>query len=208
MKNDENPDKFALPHSLIFAALFGLLSVFVAMGSAQAHSFQVAILQSPEVANTRAARHFVDGFMLATTEQDAHANQESDGHLGGLDVYVTLFEATPISELTALGMDIVVLNSAEPFQGMVGSAPEGGNPTPIILFPQTSLFEQMPDIEGIDTFRAAFLNAYGTQANRFSAAGYNTARRIAVAVRAQGGVADQSALEDSFLATAKNFDWQ
>ena len=34
----------------------------------------------------------LDGFMLATTEQDAHEFEESDGHLGGLDSYVIVID--------------------------------------------------------------------------------------------------------------------
>lgn len=50
-----------------------------------AHSFNVGLLASPSAEWTRAARQ---GFLLAAREQDAHAFEESDGHIGGLDVYL------------------------------------------------------------------------------------------------------------------------
>jgi hypothetical protein len=57
-------------------------------GGAKAHSFNVGLviaLSEQSDANIRQAR---DGFLLATRERDSHPDEESDGHLGGLDVYL------------------------------------------------------------------------------------------------------------------------
>ena len=72
------------------AVLLALIAgVMVFAPPAWAHSFNVALIipASPE------GREIRDGFMLATTERDSHPDEESDGHLGGLDVYVTVIEA-------------------------------------------------------------------------------------------------------------------
>ena len=56
--------------------------------SAKAHSFNVAMviaLAEPSIADAAQVRN---GFLLSTRERDSHPDEESDGHLGGLDVYL------------------------------------------------------------------------------------------------------------------------
>ncbi len=88
----------------IFAALFAV--VFAMAGSAYAHSFN-ALLVGADVGNSGA----YDGFRLATKERDGHAAEESDGHLGGLDVYI--FSADSVEDIQQSvdrdAIDIVVL---------------------------------------------------------------------------------------------------
>lgn len=57
-----------------------------------AHSFKVALVATVSGPMAGPGKQARDGFMLATTERDGHPDQESDGHLGGLDVYVTLID--------------------------------------------------------------------------------------------------------------------
>lgn len=61
------------------------LLALIYLNSVSAHSFNVGLIESVSPEWTRSARH---GFLLATREQDSHAFEESDGHLGGLDVYL------------------------------------------------------------------------------------------------------------------------
>jgi len=73
-----------------------LVGVLLAMclGPVWAHSFNlgfVAPMSGPEAVSGEQA---LDGFMLATTEQDAHLFEESDGHLGGLDSYVIRIDSS------------------------------------------------------------------------------------------------------------------
>ena len=51
------------------------------------HSFNVALVV-PAGERVQA----MQAFLLASGERDRHANEESDGHLGGLDVYVSVVE--------------------------------------------------------------------------------------------------------------------
>ena len=71
---------------IVAAALIAGLSSMP--DGAKAHSFNVGLvvaMSEQSDANIRQAR---DGFLLATRERDSHPDEESDGHLGGLDVYL------------------------------------------------------------------------------------------------------------------------
>ncbi len=53
--------------------------------SALAHSFNLVFISPPSASQAKSVER---GLRLAAREQDAHAFEESDGHLGGLDVYL------------------------------------------------------------------------------------------------------------------------
>ncbi|MDO8982322.1 hypothetical protein, partial [Cypionkella sp.] len=64
------------------------VAVWMALsGNALAHSFTAALIV---VGDNREAglAEAVRGFLLAADERDGHANETSDGHLGGVDVHV------------------------------------------------------------------------------------------------------------------------
>ncbi len=68
------------------AVLAGAVSMILS-GTVLAHSFTAALLvvgQDREASLAEARR----GFLLAADERDGHANETSDGHLGGVDVQV------------------------------------------------------------------------------------------------------------------------
>ena len=56
-------------------------------GVASAHSSTAALLVVGEDREASLAEA-VRGFLLAADERDGHANETSDGHLGGVDVHV------------------------------------------------------------------------------------------------------------------------
>jgi hypothetical protein len=70
--------------SITSKALLGFIT-FAFINLASAHSFNL-ILIAPfaEISG----QSTLNGFQLATREQDSHENEESDGHLGGLDSYI------------------------------------------------------------------------------------------------------------------------
>jgi hypothetical protein len=57
-------------------------------GPARAHSFNLGFVTTLTGPHASRGKQALDGFLLATGERDAHPGEESDGHLGGLDVYV------------------------------------------------------------------------------------------------------------------------
>ncbi len=175
-----------------------------------AHSFNVMLIVPLSGGQEEAGRQFVDGFMLATTERDAHANQESDGHLGGLDVYVSLLDAN------GSGQDMV-LEHARQNDIDIAIGPWGIED---LLLSESVLAEQgvsllspgsVPQVDGEGAkalaFGENFARAYGDAPGAAAMQGYNAAQRIEVAVRGQAGVADVDALAQSFAQTASGFDW-
>ena len=109
-----------LPAILVLTALVSAIGLPAKPVSA--HSFKVALVVSLSGPMAGPGRHARDGFMLATTERDGHPDQRSDGHLGGLDVYVTLIDPAhrPASASAAIGRLIA--------KGGIDFVIAGGNP--------------------------------------------------------------------------------
>jgi ABC-type branched-subunit amino acid transport system substrate-binding protein len=57
-------------------------------GTPWSHSFELAIILPLSGPQAEAGQQVLDGFLLATTEEDSHPDETSDGHLGGLDSHV------------------------------------------------------------------------------------------------------------------------
>jgi hypothetical protein len=72
----------------VLAVMAITAGIALANGDAAAHSFKVGAMIPLSGPSAETGRQWLDGFLLATREQDAHPDQHSDGHLGGLDVYV------------------------------------------------------------------------------------------------------------------------
>ncbi len=66
-----------------------------------AHSFNLGFVAPLSGPRADFGQQALDGFMLATTEQDAHLFEESDGHLGGLDSYVIKIDSA-LDDKTAI----------------------------------------------------------------------------------------------------------
>jgi len=78
-------------HTYVTTFIFTLLTTAMLFpATAQAHRFNVALVAPSSGWNSTVGETIFKRFMVATTERDNHADEESDGHLGGLDVYVTL----------------------------------------------------------------------------------------------------------------------
>ncbi|NOZ31610.1 MAG: hypothetical protein GXP01_00735 [Alphaproteobacteria bacterium] len=185
------------------AAIFTVVASLLFAGSAAlAHRFDVAILAPAAGAAEEDFNAFRQGFMLATTERDAHANEESDGHLGGLDVYVNLFVETAPLGPVVLEADIVVVYSPASQAGLIMALEARGVAT--LLMPGEVPLEEQPGFAG---FSEAYARMFNAEPTPFSAQGYHAARRIDEAVRAQSGVADPGALQASFAGTATDFSW-
>jgi Periplasmic binding protein len=189
---------------MTFLVVAVIVSAALGIDPAFAHRFNVTLVIEKSIAASERGGDIRDGFMLATTERDSHAGQESDGHLGGLDVYVTVLDEQADSFATQGGDDIVVVFGSSETISAVGSTLDGTNAT--LLVPGETPFSDAGQPE-VAAFRSAYERAYGTAPTTQSAQGYNAARRIDVAVRAQGGVADTASLRRSFNETARRFSW-
>jgi hypothetical protein len=67
-----------------------LIAVFLGTNFALAHSFNATLIVP---ADTTVADDMRVAFLLAADERDGHPDNHSDGHLGGLDVYLTTASA-------------------------------------------------------------------------------------------------------------------
>jgi len=184
---------------MTMAVLIMTTAIPLLANPALSHSFNVALVLPGTPASSPQARQIRQGFMLATTERDGHANEESDGHLGGLDSYVS--QATTPGNMDA---DIVALLGSKESTALFRQ--QVNQDSIAILTPGKTPFANKTD-SGVANFIASFKAAYGTDPTAAAAQGYNAARRIAAAVRAQGAADNKKQLTDNFKQTANSFTW-
>lgn len=192
--------KLALPVVFVLFFLTGTL----------AHSFNVALIIPLSGPNAQQGKQFLNGFMLATTERDAHPNQESDGHLGGLDVYVTTIDENEdiVSQINMLNMDPqvdIVSYFTTPDKSSV--IQNNLDQSVIALLVPGEISEENVDRIGNDNFFTTFGKTYNEEPTTAAIRGYNAARRIDLAVRAQGAASDIADLAKSFNESASGFKW-
>ncbi len=177
-----------------------LFLTFVAM-PVWAHRFSlvlVAPLSGPEAGS---GQQVVDGFMLATREEDGHPQEHSDGHLGGLDSYVFVLDGArepgPMLEGLAALLDreapaFVTGTFVSETTAMVGDAIRGKGV--VLVDPRDSamwrLVQTSPDdlelLNG-ERFAAVFRSRYGHDPGQDAYAGYVAARLIGATVRSLAG---------------------
>lgn len=203
--------------SIRLVALAMIAAIALPVSLARAHGFNVALVVPLSGAMAAEGSQIRDGFMLATKERDSHANEESDGHLGGLDVYV--FPADDqkpdLSDVKAVlerqRIDIVAaIGSPESV-----AAAESLNPDAQIVvltlgetpFPISSQPSGNDQSAAVAAFIDSFQKEYGYAPTPSAAQGYNAARRIEAAVRDQGSVDNKEALQQHLLKTARGFNW-
>lgn len=180
-----------MKNNRLTVALFILVGSLVA-SSVQAHSFNVIVIAPMDTKSSQSIRN---GFLLATREQDAHEDETSDGHLGGLDShvhsintaaasmpdFVAQLEAltTRTAPLFAVGLDlnattrqwlqgnkVVVIDPLS--SGLWASIVDSGG--------QMVLFDGSP-------FSLAFARDYGIEPDQSATQAYVSARVIAAVVR-------------------------
>ena len=193
-----------------------VLSVVLASQS-NAHSFNVVLVVPLSGAAIEDGKSFRDGFSLAARERDGHPGEESDGHLGGLDVYLHIAD---INEARLAGLDailrqteiaiLVLAESGESIDETLDQLDPGNSillkpgRLPFADFPQQGAAGQNPKVKA---FITAFESAYGYRPTEAAARGYNSGRRIDAAVRQLGGVEDRQSLDRALLQTGTGFDW-
>ena len=189
---------------------FLVVVVWMALsGNALAHSFTAALIVAGDNREASLAEA-VRGFLLAADEQDGHANETSDGHLGGVDVNVLplprdaagLVEGL-IGKPTETG-DVVVVLGPEPAASE--AAREYQSTSTVLL--QVVLTERWVSDEGTDSFVTRYRRAYGTAPSVMAATGYHAARRLDVAIRPLDGVIPRAALEDAWRSTESGLPWK
>lgn len=177
-------------------------------GVASAHSFTAALLVVGEDREAGLAEA-VRGFLLAADERDGHANETSDGHLGGVDVQVLPLPRDAAGLVEGLNgtpddpADVVIVLGPEP---AAGEAARGHQSSSTVLM-QAVLPEGWDNAGGADSFVARYRLAYGTAPGVMAATAYHAARRLDVAIRPLDGVVPQEALEDGWRSTETGLTW-
>lgn len=193
-----------------FLLLITLGNLALTMNPALAHSFNVALLVPLSTVGSVQGRQYVEGFMLATTERDSHPDQESDGHLGGLDVYVTKIDAVgniteQIGRIALSGnIDILAFYGADTVLHRAREQLDGKEVALLLPGEAPSLDSSLP---AVAAFISSYERVYGRKPSSDAAQGYNAARRIDAAVRAQGGVDDFSSLLWNLTKSERGFAW-
>lgn len=177
---------------------------------AVAHGFNVGLIVPSSVSMPGASLQILNGFKIAALERDSHPDQESDGHLGGLDVYLTLidehntFTGGIEQHIPLEDIDIVAAVVSNDTRLMLEGLQLGKSTA--LLFPGAvpSLNSNQP---GVKAFVAVYKQKHGTGPSPLSAYGYDLARRIDSAVRSQGGVKDISRLRQDFAESDMKYVW-
>lgn len=192
----------------IYKILTGAMVLLaISINTLAAHSFNTTLIVAGSDLNSRQNRAIRNGFMLATEENDGHADQESDGHLGGLDVYVTVVteqSGTDKIGSTLARTDILVFFASSATRPLIDRTLKAGDA--VLLLPGQSPFAAKDEL-AVAAFITAYNSRYGTEPGDAAARGYNAARRIDAAVRAQSGADDRGELQNALAKTAKDFDW-
>jgi ABC-type branched-subunit amino acid transport system substrate-binding protein len=176
--------------------LFGIL-LAVSLVPVWAHSFSLGFIIPMSGSQFESGQQALDGFMLATTEEDAHADETSDGHLGGLVSHVLKLDSGAQSTVMLQRLEDLVqtkepifvsgLFTAETAELIAQSLNRGAT---VFFDPAESAMWQIalnsPDalksMNG-DSFSARFQNRYGYLPTFESMRGYIAARLIAATVR-------------------------
>ena len=199
-----------IPKTVVLLFMAMIAAIALTINPALAHRFDVALVMPPSDDASAQGRQILEGFMLATAERDSHPGQDSDGHLGGLDVYVTVIDGTgdvaaEIGRLAALGeVDIVAAFGPETTLPPIRRRLDDNKVA--LLVPGQSPFARA-DLPAVAAFVSAYEGEYGGRPSSHAGQGYNAARRIDAAVRAQGGVNDTASLLRTFRETAHGFTW-
>ncbi len=171
---------------------------------AKGHSFNAGLviaLAEPSSADVRQVR---EGFLLAARERDGHPDEEADGHLGGLDVYLYPVD---LSREGLSGVRALLQREQIDILAVVGPEAAVTGIEPLVAGSQTVLLAPGRLRAPTKAFADAFEAAFGYPPSPAAAEGYNAARRIDAAVRPLGGVADRAALRRRLADTGDGLDW-
>jgi len=158
--------------------------------AALAHSFNV-VMVVPADLEQGVRDDITTALLVASEERDSHANEESDGHLGGLDVYFTLAGPNQSDRIAAADPDILILTLREELQ-----SDDAIKLTPLpASTPKAAAFLARPAAPDLAPFGERFAARTGSAPGSEATTAYIAARQIDLAVRAIGGVDDRAALE-------------
>ena len=89
-----------------------VLAIYACFSPAWGHSFNIVFIAP---ISEPAGQSALEGFLFATREQNSHAFEESDGHLGGLDSYVFKVDSELKSDPLQDRIETIIRESAPLF---------------------------------------------------------------------------------------------
>ena len=200
-----------------FPVVLLLALITLSAQPARAHRFGVILLAPLSGPQADAGKAFIDGFALATREQDRHAFEESDGHLGGLDSYLYKLDSQFEPEQIAQNLKRLISKEHPAFLSAI-PAPKSMQQTIevtsardiVVVQPeQSKMWKSAQTTPGRLTmidgtfFSGTFERVYKYAPNTAASRGYIAARLISMAVRslnqnpAQDLSATRSALHEA-----------
>lgn len=171
----------------LLAGAIGLLF----SNAASAHSFDTIFVVPVSGPQAAAGKQAQDGFMFAARERDGHPDETADGHLGGLDVFLRVVDATAAADEVAAKVADLARRAADDTPWIVAPADLlaiiRSRVRPAEFVPLDLSGTAPPDVRTMDgrPFAAAFENAFGYAPTQAVLAGYGAARQIDKAVRAR-----------------------
>lgn len=168
-----------------FMVLLALLFTTATALPASAHNFSLVMVLPASGIDKPLQDDLTQAFLLASHERDNHPEETSDGHLGGLDVFIT-FTTNP-NQIIAANPDIIAtpLPGVEPIEipgAAIMRAPDmtGDDATRVL---------RTASDPSLTSFTQRFQDITGRMPGPEAKAVYVTARIIGRAVREAGGVA-------------------
>lgn len=166
-----------------------LISCALLASPGLAHEFSLLLL-APAAASETEMDGMRAAFLIASAERDSHANETSEGHLGGLDVQMTLArigEAT-----TGLVPDVVVAPFASAGDAEVAALAAPGD---AVIVDAGVLARITPeDRSDLAPFAERFEAGTGRPADAAALGVYQAARVVDQAVRSVDSVGDRAGL--------------
>jgi len=188
-----------------------LLTIFAVMPKVGiAHSF-VVTLDATGAAQPVQLDSAVQGMRLAAGERDSHAAETSDGHLGGIDVFIRVRPAESASGITWLkGTSNTKATIVVDFSGSETAMSQVASGGAVVIGPGALPRDKIWSADAADRptgFAARYLATFGSMPDRRAAQGYNAALRIDQAVRSSGAALDIDDLRQALDLTTEGVDW-
>ena len=176
--------------------LIGIL-LTVSLAPVWAHSFNLGLIIPLSGPQLESGQQVLDGFLLATTEEDGHPDETSDGHLGGLDSHVLKVDSGTNSTEMLIRLENLMQTREPIFVTGLFTAESIELIKESLKHQNTVLFDpaesamwqlvltapgQLKSMSG-DSFSTRFQNRYGYEPTSAVMRGYVAARLIAATVR-------------------------
>ncbi len=185
----------------------------IGVSDAGAHSFEIGFVAPFSGPESRLGNQALDAFLYATKERDSHEGEESDGHLGGLDLYIFKIDSGGSPE--SIQRQIGELSRSKGFEFVTGvftpkiteavHAALAGTQTVLVDPVDCAAYrasagspDRLYTMSG-ERFSEVFRRTYGYDPGAYAGRGYTAARLIDAVVRPAGDrISETGVLRSAF----------